>query len=101
MKYNSRRRRCLFDAPQWRWHRVEEALEYPKLHNQVEVHHERLGIYKVFVAAPAELYLILDNQKIEEVTGFIYKDKVFSMDTDQGNMPLWVYPKLPNFLLTY
>ena len=98
MKHNSTRRSCLFNDPQWRWHAAYGEIEYPAIANQVEVNHPRLGVYNVFVAVPTELYLIMEDKGIKQIDGFRLDDKLFIAETDQGDLNLWVYDKIPAWL---
>ena len=97
MKYDSKRRSCLFNGPQWSWHASKEFIEYPYISNKVEVDHPRKGVYSVFVAVPSEIYLVMLQKNINQIYGFRLKDKLFIAETDQGDLNLWVYDKWPNW----
>lgn len=97
MKYNSIERQCLFNSPRWHWYSYNSLGCYPNINNTVYIKRKRLGEYWKTIAVPAEIYMIMKNQGISEIYQFSLIDKVFSMETPEGQIPLWVYKDYPKW----
>lgn len=97
MKHTSKARKCLFNAPKWLWYPFNHLGVYPNIHNSVNVEHKRLGTYQVTVAVPSEIYLVMKQQNITEITQFNLNGNMLSMTTDKGDIGLWQYKQFPKW----
>lgn len=97
MKHDSKIRKCLFNGPQWYWYPYNHLGVYPSISNTVLITRKRLGEYQVTLAVPSEMYLVMKQQGITEITQFYLNDGVFGMVTDKGDIDLWVYKSFPKW----
>jgi len=99
MKHTSKVRKCLFNSPRWLWYPYNHLGVYPAINNSVNVTHKRLGEYQITVAVPSELYLIMKQQGISEITQFNLSSNTLSMTTDKGDIKLWHYKQFPKWAI--